>query len=85
MKADIRRRLEAALVAPSAVEERVLISELAAMVKPLGVPRQRISAALGVLKITMMEHSNRVTSVTPDEAERIINWLLATRRVNDRP
>ena len=87
MKADIRLRLEAAIREAPALGDRVLISELIEMMEPLGIRRQQVSASVGALKIDAKAHgrrgSHRVASVSAEDAERMIGWLLETRRAGD--
>ena len=67
-----------------AIEDRVLTEELSEMLQPLGVKQERMAAAMGVLGIKSTSHGrqgvHRVASVSVAEAEKIIGWLLATRR-----
>ena len=86
MKADIRRRLEADIAAAQEPTDRVMLTELVEMLAPLGVRRQQVSAAVGALKIDAKAHGRRNgrrgSSVSADDAAKMISWLLEARRTS---
>ena len=67
-----------------AIDDRVLTEELSEMLRPLGVKEERMAAAMMALGIKSVSHGrrlgHRIASVSVAEAEKIIGWLLSTRR-----